>query len=212
MSTLKEEDEEFQMLLEVADGRSRQHERNKETKKSGDVTEQVIRNHLLRRGFNMSLVPNVKIGPLNTKNDMLLLKSDADPSNPVYNQKDVWAVLEVKNNAVVQRDKTGKYVSPSIVIREKFDRLKNIGKDLHFAVVVLSERDDYTYKITEEICRYPVFTLISRRIQAGKWMKSRDDILEMRDKTIERGKWAGKLIMERTGKWDELISFLQRIA
>ena len=58
---LTEKDEEFQMLLKVAEEYTRQKSEKTSEKKSGDATEIVIRNYLLKRGFNVTLNPNVKI-------------------------------------------------------------------------------------------------------------------------------------------------------
>jgi hypothetical protein len=57
---LTEQDEEYHMLREVAEEYARQHEKTAE-KKSGNATENVIRNHLLSHGFNVALNPELKI-------------------------------------------------------------------------------------------------------------------------------------------------------
>ena len=128
----------------------------------GLATENVIRNHLIAKGLNISM-PRVYLNPSWIEIDMLSLKSQVDPSKTEYSADEVKTVIEIKNNAVA--DQTS-------VIRKNFDTLQKISTSLKFAAIVLSERDGYKYAIKEEALGYPVFTLISRKVSAGRWMWS----------------------------------------
>jgi len=193
MSELTREDEEFQMLLEVAEEYSKQKSGNTPQNKSGKATEIVIRNYLLKRKFNLTLNPNVKIQGSNIRNDMLLLKSNVNSNKLMYAPNEVDTVLEIKNNAVGDQS-TG--------IKRNFDALRKISENLRFVVVVLSERKGYTYEITEEKLgdkKYRVFTLVSRKKYPKGGLYRKDAIMEMLEKKE----------MKRTGKWDELITYLK---
>jgi hypothetical protein len=58
---LKASDEEYTMLIEVSEEFEKQKIDKTAREKSGKATEIVIRNHLIRRNFNLSMVPNVTI-------------------------------------------------------------------------------------------------------------------------------------------------------
>jgi hypothetical protein len=169
---LTEQDEEYHILKEVAEEYTRQHEKTAE-KKSGNATENVIRNHLLSHGFNVSLNPELKIHGSNKtadRIDSLLLKPNVDPTryNRVYSPNEVSVVIEIKNNGVADQ---------SSKIAKKFNQIMEISDNFRFAVIVLSEKllsqTPYPYAICEEDigienCR--VFTSIIRR----EWDKTYD--------------------------------------
>ncbi len=67
--------------------------------KSGNATEIVIRNHLLRRNLNLSMNPNVTIQGSKIKNDLLLLKNGVNPNQKTFPFDNVKMVIEIKNNA-----------------------------------------------------------------------------------------------------------------
>jgi len=212
MSELTREDEEFQMLLEVAKGvKDRLAKAEEKGEKltirqiSGEVTENVVRDHLSRRNLNVSTIRNVKIYPAKIKNDMVLLKPRVKPTESAYPSKDVDVVLEIKNNATPSR-RNKKPVQPSITIREKFDELERDTGVNRFAVVVLSEKllskTPYKYRITEkEIgkknCR--VFTLVARKRYPKGGLYLKVNIVEM----LEKGE------MKRTEDWDRFLKYLQ---
>jgi len=196
--------EEIQMLLEVADkvaeARVYAAQRGEELSSwekgetSGKATEDVIRDQLLKKGFNMSKT-RVQIYPLKKEIDLLLLKPRIDPTKLTYSPDEVDTILEIKNNAVTDQTKR---------TRKNFDQLKAIAKNVRFAFVVLSERITYLHRVTSERLGYPVFELISRRRSAGRWMESRSEILVEYKRTTrndERSMW-------ETGQWSKLIDYL----
>ena len=146
---LTEQDEEYHMLKEVAKEYTLQHEKTAE-KKSGNATENVIRNHLLSHGFNVALNPELKIHGSNKsadRIDSLLLKPNVDPTryNRVYSPNEVSVVIEIKNNGVANQ---------SSKIAKKFNQVMEISDNFRFAVIVLSEKllspTPYPYAICEE--------------------------------------------------------------
>lgn len=201
--------EEMQMFIEVgknvSDALSNARQRGKRlsAQKKGDLsgraTENVIRNHLLQKGLNMSNT-RVQIEPSWQEIDLLLLKPRSDLKKTEYSADEVDTVLEIKNNAVADQ---------TTEIRKNFNKLGQITDKLRFAVIVLSEREGYKYAIKEEELGFPVFTLISRKVSAGRWMWSQNETLAIYHKIMSRGRWAGKRAMEETGKWNELLNYLQ---
>jgi len=199
---LKKEDEEFQMLLEVAEEYSKQKSGDTSRKKSGNATEIVIRNHLLKREFNVTLNPNVKIQGSKRKNDILLLKPNVDSNKLTYAPNEVDTVLEIKNNAV-----GGPEDIPNKKVKDIFDELERDTEVNRFAVVVLSEtllppRKPYKWRYTEEgigkkNCR--VFTLVARKKYPKGGLYKKDAIMEMLEKEE----------MRRTEDWDQLLKYLQ---
>lgn len=194
---LTEQDEEYHILIEVAEEYARQHEKTAE-KKSGNATENVIRNHLLSHGFNVALNPELKIHGSNKtvdRIDSLLLKMDVDPNKRVYSPNEVSVVIEIKNNGVADQ---------SSKIAKKFNQLKEISHNFRFAVIVLSEKllsqTPYPYAICEEDigienCR--VFTSIIRR----KWDKMYDKAVVM--KMLRDGR------LWNSHEWQEFIDYLE---
>ena len=191
---LTKKDEEYQMLMEVAEEYLHQEREKTTQKKSGVPTEVVIREHLLRRGFNMTFNPNIKLAGSNIKNDLFLLKSTINPDQKEYAPSEVNLVIEIKNNAVA---------SQSEMIKEKFDELRKLSSELRFAAVILSEKKGYTHEVTNEKLGnegYLSFTLVSRRIypkvgglySPGAIM----DLLKNKE-------------MKKTGDWERLIAYLR---
>lgn len=198
---LTEQDEEFQMLIEVAEEYLKQKRGDTPQIKSGTATEIVIRHHLLKRGFNVTLNSNVRIlGPnvrilgSNIRIDSLLLKPSVNPSKQLYSPNEVETIIEIKNNAVANQSR---------IIRENFDELKGISENFHFAVVVLSERKGYTHEITDEKLgnpKYRPFTLVSRRqYPSVGGLYSKEAIMDMMRKKE----------MKKTGDWERLIAYLR---
>jgi hypothetical protein len=192
MPFLTKQDEEFQMLLEVAEEYLKQKSEDTPQNKSGNATETVIRNHLLKRGFNMTLNPNVNIQGSSIRIDSLLLKPKTNPNKLSYSPSQVDTVIEIKNNAVANQSR---------LIKENFDELSGVSENLRFAVIVLSERKGYTHEITEEKLenkKYRVFTLVSRKKYPIGGLYRKEAIMEMLNNNE----------MTKTGKWQELLTFL----
>jgi len=193
MAFLTKQDEEFQMLLEVAEEYLKQKSGDTPQSKSGNATETVIRNHLLKRGFNMTLNPNVNIQGSSIRIDSLLLKPKTNPNKLSYSPSEVNTVIEIKNNAVANQSK---------IIKENFDELSGVSENFRFAVIVLSERKGYTHEITEEKLenkKYRVFTLVSRKKYPIGGLYRKEAILEMLDNNE----------MTKTRKWEELLTYLK---
>jgi hypothetical protein len=196
-------DEELQMLLEVAEKfenakrlKGRALTRAEKSALSGKETENIIRAHLMKRGFNLSRTREFLIDDAvgSMEIDLMLLKKGVDPEDCPYNPKDVLVVFEIKNNAVTdQATKT----------KANFDRVKNrvvVG----FAFVCLSERTSYKHRVTLEALGYPVFELVSRIRSRDVWMESRTEILA-ESRRIARD---GGPAMWKTGGWTALLSCL----
>jgi hypothetical protein len=191
---LTKKDEEYQMLLEVAEECIQQKREKTAQKKSGNPTEVVVREHLLRRGFNLTFNPDVKVQGSNIKNDLFLLESMVNPDLKEYPSNEVNMVVEIKNNAAADQSK---------LIKENFDELKKLSPNLRFGVIILSEKTGFPHAITDEKLgdeKYLSFTLVARRI----YPKS-------------GGLYSGKAIMDllkdkgmkKTGDWERFITCLK---
>ena len=190
---LVEKDEEYKILIHVAGEYLQQKKSETPQNKSGTATETVIRQHLLPKGLNLTLNPNVKIIGSEIRNDLLLLKPNVNPHSRSYPPQDVLTVIEIKNNSVGNQ---------SASIRNNFDKLSNLSPNLRFAVVILSERKGYTHEITNEKLgnpKYRSFTLVARRIypKVGGLYNKEAIIDLLRHKQ-----------MKKTGDWEKLISYL----
>jgi len=193
---LTKKDEEFQMLIEIAEENIHQKKEKAAQKKCGMPFEIVIREHLLRRGFNVTFNPNVTIEGSEIKNSLFFLKSTANANQKKYLPSEVNLIIEIKNNAAADSAKR---------IKENFDSLKKLSQDLRFAVVVLSEKTGYQHEITDEKLgdqTYKSFTLVSRRIypKAGGLYspKAIMDMLKNKD-------------LKRTGDWERFIAYLKAL-
>jgi len=203
MLPLKDTDEELQMLLEVAEKfenakklKGRELTRTEKSELSGKETENIIRAHLLRRGFNLSKTREFLVDDIvgSMEIDLMLLRSGVDPEDCPYKSKDVRVVFEIKNNAVTdQATKT----------RANFDRVKK-RMAVGFAFVCLSERTSYKHRVTEEALGYPVFELISRVRSRDIWMESKAEIMAESRRIARNGGPA----MWQTGNWAALLSYL----
>jgi len=191
---LTKKDEEYQMLLEVAEESIHQEREKTSQKKSGLPTEVVIREHLLRRGFNLTFNPNIKVVGSDIKNDLFLLKPTINPDQKEYLPNEVNLVIEVKNSAAANQSR---------ITKENFDALKQLSPDLRFAVIILSEKTVCTNEVTDEKLgdgKFLSFTLVSRRIHPKNGgLYSPKAIMDLlKDKE-----------MKKTGDWERLISYLR---
>jgi hypothetical protein len=132
IAPLKESDEELHMLLEVAEKfeaakklKGSSLNRTEKSELSGKETENIIRSHLLRRGFNFSktreFLVDDDVGSMEI--DLMLLSKGVNPEDPPYQPKDVRVVFEIKNNAVTDQ---------ATRTRANFDRVKK-RMDVGFA-------------------------------------------------------------------------------
>jgi len=205
---LTNSDEEYLMLIEVSEEFERQKIDKTAREKSGNPAEIVLRNRLIRRNLNLSLIPDVTIQGSKIKNDLLLLKSGVDPNQKTYLSNQVKMVIEVKNNSVGGKTlENGKQEDPSKVMRVKFNELEATTNVRNFAVVVLSEmllppRTLYRWRFKEDVigkenCK--VFTLVARQTYppGGLYIKSNIDDM------LQKGQ------MKKTGELLALINYLK---
>jgi len=201
-------DEEYAMLIEVSEEFEKQKSDKAACEKSGKPTEIVIRNHLMKRNLNLSLIPDIAIQGSKIKNDLLLLKSGVDLNQKNFPSNNVKMVIEVKNNAV--RGKTlenGKREDPNKTLRMKFNEIEATTNVKNFAVIVLSEtllppRPPYKWRFKEEAIRKEnckVFTLIARQLYPPGGLYIKSNIVEMLQKEQ----------MKITGEFQTMIKYLQ---
>jgi len=200
-------DEEYTMLIEVSEEFEKQKIDKTAREKSGNATEIVIRNHLLRRNLNLSMNPNVTIQGSKIKNDLLLLKNGVNPNQKTFPSDNVKMVIEIKNNAVGGKTmENGKREDPNKVLRVKFNELEGTTNVRNFAIIVLSEtllppRTPYKWRFKEEVigkenCK--VFTLVARQLYPPGGLYIKSSIVEMLQKEQ----------MKKTGVFPRLLNYL----
>src|SRR5512141_570911 len=96
--SLKDTDEEYAMLIEVTEEFDKQKTGKTLLEKAGKPPEIVIRNHLTKKGLNISKIPEVTIEGSKITNDLLLLKPGVDPNQKTYASNQVKMIIEVKNS------------------------------------------------------------------------------------------------------------------
>ena len=201
-------DEEYTMLIQVSDEFEKQKIDKTTREKSGNATEIIIRNHLLRRNLNLSMNPNVTIQGSKIKNGLLLLKSGVDSNQKTFTSNNVKMVIEIKNNAVGGKTlENGKREDPNKVLRAKFNELEATTNVRNFAVIVLSETllpptTPYKWRFKEEVigkenCK--VFTLVARQLYPPGGLYIKSSIVEMLQKEQ----------MKKTGEFQQLINYLK---
>ena len=203
-------DEEYTILIEVSEEFQKQKIDKTTREKSGNATEIVIRNHLLRRNLNLSMNSNVTIQGSKIKNDLLLLKNGVNPNPKIFTSDNVKMVIEIKNNAVGGKTlENGKREDPNKVLRVKFNALEGTTNVRNFAVIVLSEtllppRTPYKWRFKEEVigkenCK--VFTLVARQLYPPGGLYIKSSIVEMLQNEQ----------MKKTGEFQKLINYLQNL-
>ena len=201
-------DEEYTMLIEVCEEFEKQKIDKTAREKSGNAPEIVIRNHLMRRNINISIIPNVTIQGSKIKNDLLLLKSGIDPNQKTFPSDNVKMVIEIKNNAVGGKTlENGKREDPNKVLRAKFNEIEGTTNVRNFAVIVFSEtllppKTPYKCRFKEEVigkknCK--VFTLVARQLYPSGGLYIKSNIVEMLQKEQ----------MKKTGEFQRLINYLK---
>ena len=203
-------DEEYTMLIEVSEEFEKQKIDKTSREKSGNAAEIVVRNHLVRRNLNLSMIPNVTIQGSKIKNDLLLLKNGVDPNQQTFPFDNVKMVIEIKNNGVGGKIlENGKREDPNKVLRVKFNELEGTTNVKNFAVIVLSEtllppRTPYKWRFKEEVigkenCK--VFTLVARQLYPPGGLYIKSSIVEMLQNEQ----------MKKTGEFQRLINYLQNL-
>ena len=201
-------DEEYFMLIEVIEEFEKQRIDKATREKYGRPAEVVLRNHLLRRNLNISLIPGATIEGSKIKVGLLFLKDGVDPNQTMYLPSQVKMVIEVKNNAVAGIAlKNQKSLDPNKVLRAKFNELEALTTVRNFAVVVFSEmllppKSPYKWRFSEDRigkqnCK--VFTLVARQLYPPGGLYIKSNIEEMLQKCQ----------MKRTEEFQELIKYLQ---
>jgi hypothetical protein len=192
---LTKKDEEYDMLIEVAEDYIKQ-KTDKDLEKSGTAAEVVIREHLICRGFNVTLNPNQKLEGSEIKCSMFMLESIVNPSQKEYTPNEVKMVIQILNST--DADSLNK-------IKTQFDELKKIGKYLQFTVVILSEKIGYTHEITtDKLCNqtYRAFTLVSRKAHpkiGGLYSTNAvDEMLKKKE-------------LKKTGEWETFIAAIKAV-
>ena len=201
-------DEEYAMLIEVSEEFQKQKIDKTAREKSGNATAIVIRNHLMRRNLNLSMVPNVTIHGSKIKNDLLLLKNGVDPNQKIYPSNNVKMVIEIKNNAAGGKTlENGKREDQNKVLRAKFNELEATTNVRNFAVIVLSEtllppKTPYKWRFKEEVigkANCKVFTLVARQLYPPGGLYIKSSIIEM----LQKGQ------MKKTEEFQQLINYLK---
>lgn len=201
-------DEEYTILIEVSEEFQKQKIDKTTREKSGNATEIVIRNHLLRRNLNLSMNPNVTIQGSKIKNDLLLLKNGVNPNQKIFTSDNVKMVIEIKNNAVSGKTmENGKREDPNKVLRVKFNELEGTTNVRNFAVIVLSEtllppRTPYKWRFKQEAIRKEnckVFTLVARQLYPAGGLYIKSSIAEMLQKEQ----------MKKTGEFEQMLNYLK---
>ena len=205
---LTDSDEEYAMLIEVCEEFEKQKIDKASREKSGTPVEIILRNHLLRRNLNLSMIPNVTIQGSKIKNDLLLLKSGVVPNQDSYSPDQVKMIIEVKNNSVGGKTlENGNREDTNRLLHFKFNELEATTNMRNFAVVVFSEmllppKGPYKWRFKEEVigkenCK--VFTLVARQLYPPGGLYIKSNILEM----LKNGQ------MKKTEEFQQLINYLK---
>jgi hypothetical protein len=203
-------DEEYAMLIEVSEEFERQRVDKTAREKFGSATEIVIRDHLKRRNFNISMLPDVTIQGSKIECDLLLLKSGVEANHKNFSSDIVKMILEIKNSGSSGRIlENEKREDPNKVLRAKFNELEAMTNIKNFAVMVLSEtllppRTPYKWRFKEELigkenCK--VFTLVARQLYPSGGLYLKSNIVEM----LQNGQ------MKKTGEFQQLINYLHHL-
>jgi hypothetical protein len=200
-------DEEYLMLIEIIEEFEKQKIDKESRDKFGSPAEIVLRNHLLRRKLNISLLAGVMIQGSKIKIGLLFLKNGVDPNQIMYLPSQVKMVIEAKNNSIASKTKDEKPLDPNKVLRTKFNELEATANVRNFAIVVFSEmllppKTPYKWRFREDMigkenCK--VFTLVARQLYpaGGLYIKSNIEEMLRNDQ------------MKKTEEFQELIKYLQ---
>lgn len=119
---------------------------------TGALTVELIREALLKKGFNVS-ERDVFIKGIPIEVDLVISKKGTKPKNRIlYQSEDVLVVLEVKSK--------GTFGESSIKsILKNFTLIKQKTKNIHCIYVTLSERKTYKWKATKNNIKSRAYTL-----------------------------------------------------
>ncbi len=205
---LKDSDEEYLMLIEVTEEFEKQKADKTIHEKVGKAPEIVLRNHLTKKGLNLSKIPEVTIEGSKITNDLLLLKPGVDPNQETYNSDQVKMAIEVKNSgAAGEVLENGKREDPNKQLKLKFNELEALTGVKNFAVIVLSEtlvppKGPYKWRLKEEVigkANCKVFTLVARGLYPPGGLYKKANIAEMLTKELFR----------KTEEFQQLVNYLK---
>ncbi|MBN1327889.1 MAG: hypothetical protein JXA54_00320 [Candidatus Heimdallarchaeota archaeon] len=162
--------------VNIADARKRGIElfNVKATKLSGHLFVEIIKDALLKEGFQVSN-RDVFIKNFKSEIDLLIVKKNAKAYyNLIYSPEDVLFALELKVN--------GSYGESTITnLKNIFDNIKQNNPNINCVYLTFTERITYKYKVTEGNIGYKVVELFPRKkdnpneedflIQNGNWQK-----------------------------------------
>jgi hypothetical protein len=206
--SLKDTDEEYEMLIEVTEEFDKQKTDKTLLEKVGKPPEIVIRNHLTKKGLNISKVPEVTIEGSKITNDLLLLKPGVDPNQKTYASNQVKMIVEVKNSGAGGKVlENGKREDPNKKLKVKFNELEALTNVKNFAVIVLSEtllppKGPYKWRFKQEAigkenCK--VFTLVARQLYPPGGLYIKSNIAGM----------LAKEQLKKTEEFQQLVNYLK---
>lgn len=205
---LKDTDEEYTMLIEVTEEFDKQKTDKTLLEKVGKPPEIVIRNHLIKKGLNISKIPEVTIEGSKITNDLLLLKPGVDPNQKTYASNHVKMIIEVKNSGAGSKIlENGKREDPNKLLKFKFNELEALTNVKNFAVIVLSEtllppKGPYKWRFKEEVigkANCKVFTLIARQLYPPGGLYIKSNIVGM----------LAKEQLKKTEEFQPLVNYLK---
>jgi len=187
---LKEEDEEYTMLIDLVEEYQKQ-EKGSTTQKSGNATLNVIHEHLIGKGIKLPKNPKVKIREVETKMNLLyLLKAEVDRNQSDYSVHDLDAVLKISNTAVgSSRENT-----PTQPVSNTFKKFRQQNKNLRFYVVVLVEHPNYKNKFKDARMLVFLDPTIPKRVY--------DDVDLIKDLVKNK-------LLKKSGEWEKVINCLK---
>ncbi len=195
---ISEDDDEYRLLIEVAEEFEEQKKGSIKTK-SGKATQIVIHKFLLIKGIRLPCNLEVKIEEVKTRMNLLyLLKPGIETDKSQYSVNDLVVVVKIINNAV------GKNYAERI--RNTFAKFAQINQNLRFAVVVLSENllppTPYIYAMKQDDFGnlVGVFTLVIRKTSAFE--------LYLRETVVKLNK-NGELRKPKETGLKDLLAFLE---
>jgi hypothetical protein len=187
---LKEEDEEYKMLIDLVE-EYRKQEKGSTTQKSGNATLNVIHEHLIGKGIKLPKNPKVKIREVKTRMNLLyLLKAEVDRNQSDYSVHDLDAVLKISNNAVGSSEEN----TPSEPVRNTFEKFRQRNGNLRFYVVVLVESPNYKNRFQNAL------VLVFRNPQVTKVVYDNASLIE--DLVTNKS-------LKKSGEWEKLINCLK---
>lgn len=194
LEPLVDEDTEYKMLIEVT--KEYPNQTGSPSQKSGKATQTVVRKYLKNHDLNVSK-NNVSIEH-SKKMHLLILKKGIPTNEEDYSRNQVHIVLDIRNNAVYDKN---------VIIGNKFNEIEHQTKVSRFAVIVLSERVSPLYrhvitkeKIGKENCE--VFTLVARKKPAYK--------LYLKETVVKMQK-NGELCKPKEDGLEDLVTYLKEL-